>query len=63
MILKRSKDPISKFFVEGSRLKTEGVQEGIGATALECVKFRTFHQLTAETAASYRRSHGKRTDV
>ena len=63
MILERSKDPISKFFVEGSRLKTEGVQECIGAATLQGVKFRTLHQLPAKAMPSRRRSHGKRSNV
>ena len=41
MILKRSKDTISEFFVKGSRLKTERVEECIGAGMLNRIKFRT----------------------
>ena len=63
MILERSKDPISKFFVERSRLKTEGVQECIRAAALQCVKFRTLHQFPAKATPSRRRSYGERSNV
>jgi hypothetical protein len=63
MILKRSKDAISEFFVKGSRLKTEGVEECIGAATLDSVKFRSLHQFLAKTMPSRRRGHGKRSDV
>jgi hypothetical protein len=63
MILKHSADAISEFFVEGSRLKTEGVQECIGAATLNRVKFRTHHQFLTKATPSHSRSHGKRSDV
>jgi hypothetical protein len=44
-------------------LKTEGVQECIGAATLQGVKFRTLHQLPAKAMPSRRRSHGKRSNV
>jgi len=63
MVLKRSKDAISEFFVKGSRLKTEGVEECIGAATLERIKFRTLHQFLAKTMPSRSRCHGKGSDV
>jgi len=63
MILKHSKDAISEFFVEGSRLKTEGVEECIGAASLDRIKFRTLHQFPPKAMPSRRRGHGKRSDV
>jgi hypothetical protein len=63
MILKYSKDAISEFFVEGSRLKTEGVEECVGAAALDRIKFRTLHQFPAKAMPSRGRGHGKRSDV
>jgi len=55
MILKRSKDTISEFFVKGSRLKTERVEECIGAAMLNRIKFRTLHQFLAKAMPSRRR--------
>ena len=63
MVLKRSKDAISEFFVKGSRLKTEGVEECIGAATLDGIKFCTLHQLLAKAMPSRRRGHRKRSDV
>jgi hypothetical protein len=63
MVLKRSKDAIPEFFVKGSRLKTEGVEECIGAATLDSIKFRTLHQFLATTMPSRRSGHGKRSDV
>jgi CelD/BcsL family acetyltransferase involved in cellulose biosynthesis len=63
MVLQRSKDAVPEFFVKGLRLKTEGVEERICAVTLGSITLRTLHQFLAETAPSYRRSHGKRSDV
>lgn len=63
MILTNCKDAISEFFVEGSRLKTEGVQECVAAATLDRVKFRGLHQLPTESTPSHKRDHGKRSDV
>ena len=63
MILKYSKNAISEFLVEGSRLKTEGVQECIGAATPNRIKFRALHQFLAIALPSRRRSHGKRSDM
>jgi hypothetical protein len=63
IVLKRSKDVISEFFVKWSRLKTEGVEECIGAATLDSIKFRTLDQFLAKTMPSRRRGHGKRFDV
>ena len=63
MILKHPKDAISEFFVEGSRLKTEGVKESIGASALNRIKFRTLHQFPAESVPSSRRAYSKRSNM
>ena len=63
MVLQRSKDVISKFFVKGSRLKTEGIEECIGAAPLDSITFRTLHQFLAKTALSSRRGYDKCSDV
>jgi hypothetical protein len=43
MVLKGSKDAISESFVKWSCLKTEGIEECIGAATLDSIKFRTPH--------------------
>jgi hypothetical protein len=49
IILKHSKDPLSEFLNrQGSRLKIEGVEECIGAAALDRIKFRTLRQFRAK---------------
>ena len=63
IVLKRSKDVISEFFVKWSRLKTEGVEECIGAATPDSIKFRTLHQFLAKAMSSRRSRHGKRSDV
>jgi hypothetical protein len=63
MILKHSKDAISKCFIEAWRMKTEGVKERIGAAALDRIKFRTLHQFLAKATSSRGRGHSKRSDV
>jgi hypothetical protein len=63
MILKHSKDAIPEFLLEGSRLKTEGVEECVGAAEFDRIKFRTLHQFPAKAMSSRRRGHGKRSDV
>ena len=63
MILKRSKDAISEFFVKGARLKTEGVEECISAATLGGIKFRALHQFLAKAMPSRRGGYGKRSDV
>ena len=63
MIFKRPKNVLPEFFVERSRLKTEGVEECIGAASLDRIKFRTLHQFPPKAMPSRRRGHGKRSDV
>jgi hypothetical protein len=64
MILKHPKDAIPEFFVEWSGLETEGVEECIGAAALDRIEFRTLHQLPAKAMPSRRRGYyRKRTHV
>ena len=60
MILKCPKNAISEFFVEWSGLKTEGVEECIGAAALDCIEFCTLHQIPAKALPSRRRGYRKR---
>jgi hypothetical protein len=43
MVLERSKDVISEFFVKRWRLKTEGVEESISAAALDRIEFSPLH--------------------
>src|ERR1700675_3799580 len=63
VIFKRPKYPVPEFFVERSRLKTEGVEERIGATALDRIIFRTLHQFLAKAMPSHRRCYRKRSHV
>ena len=63
MILKRPKDAVPQFFIKRFCLKTEGVEECIGAAALNRIEFRTLHQLPAKAMTSHRRSHGERSHV
>jgi hypothetical protein len=63
MILKRPKDAIPEFFVEGSCLETEGVEVCIGAAALDGIDFSTLHQLSAKAMLSHRRGYGKGSNV
>ncbi len=63
MIIEHSKDAITELFVERSRLKTEGVEERIGAATLNCIKFGTLHQFLAKSMSSHRSSHGKHFNV
>src|ERR1700760_5005886 len=60
MILQRPKYAIPQFFVEGSRLKTEGIEECIGTAAFDRIVFRTLHQFLAKTTPSHRGGHRKR---
>ena len=63
MVLKRSKDAISEFFVKGSGLKTKGIEECIGAPTLDCIKLGTLHQFLAKATAARGLGHGKRSNV
>jgi hypothetical protein len=63
MVLKGSEDAIAEFFVEGSCLKTEGIEECIRASALDRIGFRALHELRAEAMPSRRRRQGKGSDL
>ena len=63
MILQHAKDPIAQFFVEGPRLKTEGVQEGIGAATLPRITLRPLQQFPAKALPARRRGQRERPDV
>ena len=63
VLLKRPKDAIPEFFVEGSRLKTEGVEECVRAAPLDRTKLRTLHQVLAKAMPARRRGYCKRSDV
>ena len=63
MILQRPKYTVPQFFVEGSRLKTEGVEECIGTAALDRIVLGTLHQFLAKAAPSHWGGHRKRSHV
>jgi hypothetical protein len=63
MIFKRSKNAVPELFVKWSGLKTEAVEECIGATALNRIGCGTLHQFLAEAMPSRRRGNGNRCDV
>ena len=63
MVLKGSKNAISEFFVKGARLKTEGVEKRVGATAFDGIEFRTLHQFFAKAMPARWRDHGKYSDA
>ena len=63
MIFKRPKDAVPELFVKWSCLKTEGVEECIGATALDRISFGTLHQFLAKATPSHRRCYSKRFNV
>ena len=63
VIFQRPKYPVPELFVKWSGLKTEGVKECIGATALDRIGFGTLHQLLAKAPSSDRHCHRERSDV
>src|ERR1700686_397560 len=63
MIFKRPEYAVPEFFVERSRLKTEGVEVCIGATAFDRIGFGTLHQFLAKAMPSHRRGYRKGSNV
>jgi hypothetical protein len=63
VIFERPKYPVPELFVESSRLKTEGVEERVGATALDRIGFGTRHQFPAKALFSHRHGDRKRSYV
>jgi len=63
MIFKRPKDSVPELFVKWSRLKTESVEECIGATALDRIGLGTLHQFLAKATPPHRRGHRKAAQI
>src|SRR5271166_4233651 len=63
VIFQRPKYSVPELFVKWPCLKTEGVEECIGAAALDRIEFRTLHHLPTKAMPAYRRGYRKDSNV